>query len=189
MKPQNKNPLLHSTYNILHSPRGFTLVEIVIVVGVLLVMSSLLMIYTRKGGKQIALYRDHATLNQQLLRARGFSMGKFREDELVCGYGVSIMSGGKSYVVFKDLPANGTSCPGNSAYEIDEKIDEFSTDPEVSIVGYIASDIVFRPGLSGVYFDSVLALPGDDARISLELEGSRQRMTLVINHLGQMFTE
>lgn len=180
-------------HNQLRRLRGFTITEVIVVVGVLTLLLSVGVGYTQRGGKQIVLFREHSQLTQQILRARSFATQKLRpEQETICGYGVAILSNAE-YALFKDLPSGG-ACPGNAAMGAGEQLEKFAFDPAVNIFEYNHTDFVFLPRDGFVYFPengvAKRAEPSQDpAYITLELEGSGQRLTVNVNYIGQVYTE
>ncbi|MDO8601526.1 MAG: hypothetical protein Q7R62_00125 [bacterium] len=172
--------------------RAFTLTEVIVVVGVMMLLLSVGVGYTQKGGKQIVLFREHAQLTEQILRARSFATQKLRpEDELVCGYGIAILSGTLSqsqYALFKDLPSGG--CPGNGTMDSGEDLETFTLDKAVRIFESNHSDFVFSPRDGFVYFGQNRARPDQDpVRITLELKDANQRLTISVNYIGQVYTK
>ena len=167
---------------------GFTITEVIVVVGVLTLLLSVGVGYTQKGGKQIVLFREHAQLNQQILRARSFATQKLRPgQQTICGYGISIINDSQ-YAVFKDLPQGG--CPGNGIMDPAETLETFTLDKAVSIFEYNHADFVFSPRDGFVYFGTQRAQPSQDpAYIALDLDGTGQRLTIHINYIGQVYTE
>jgi len=100
--------------------KGFTLVEIIIVLGITIMLTSVLIVYTRGGEKQIIFFKDQTVLVSSLLRAKAFAIETFQPklqpgldpaQEIICGWGVSFSRNSKEYTIFKDLPIpNDTDC-------------------------------------------------------------------------------
>jgi type II secretory pathway pseudopilin PulG len=180
---------LRTTYYALRTQRGFTITEVIVVVGVLMVLLTVGVGYTRKGGQQIVLFREHAQLTQQILRARSLATQKLRpENELICGYGISIVSDSE-YALFKDL---SSGCPGNGLIgpSADEQLETFTLDKAVRILEPNHPDFVFSPRDGFVYFSSGRAEPNQDpVYITLELLSNNQRLTINVNYIGQVYTE
>lgn len=183
---------LASNLQPLASVRAFTMTEIIVVVGVMALLLSIGVGYTQKGGKQIVLFREHAQLTQQILRARSFATQKLRpEEELICGYGIALSPGsldGASYTLFKDLPSGG--CPGTGKMDAGEELEVFTMDKEVQFFGELNQpEFVFSPRDGFVYFGRERAQPGQEVVIPLELKGNNQQLILHINYIGQVYTE
>ncbi len=157
-------------------------------VGVITLLLAVGVGYTQKGGKQIVLFREHAELTQQILRARSFSTQKLRPaDETICGYGIAIDSDNGGYSLFKDLPDGG--CPGSGAMEGGEELEHFTMEDGVSIFEVNRYQFVFSPRDGFVYFGSERARPQDLAKITLQLESTGQRLTVNVNYIGQVYTD
>jgi len=169
---------------------GYTLIELIVVVGIVMLLLGVGVGYTQKGGKQIVLFRDHAKLTQEILRARSFATQKLRPgQQTICGYGISIDVGNSQYTLFKDLPGGG-GCPGNGAIDNGEVVETFTLDKAVGFLEPNHPTFVFSPRDGFVYFGTRRAEPGEDpVFIPLELKGAGQQLTLTVNYIGQVYTE
>lgn len=179
---------LLTVHYALRTRPGFTITEVMVVIGVLMLLLSVGVGYTQKGGKQITLFREHAQLTQQILRVRSFATQKLRpENETICGYGISIIDSNQ-YAVFKDLPSGG--CPGNGIMDEGEELESFTLDKAVDIFEYNHPQFVFSPRDGFVYFGTERARPDQDpASITLDLKETSQRLTIKVNYIGQVYTE
>jgi type II secretory pathway pseudopilin PulG len=74
---------------------GFTLVETLVVIGIVMIMTTTLIAYTRSSGKQITLYTEQARLIGLLNRAKSLALQR-ESAEHYCAYGVRF-TGGSSY--------------------------------------------------------------------------------------------
>ena len=80
--------------------RGFTFIEAIITMAILLMLTSMLLLYNRTGEKQIVLLREKSNVVGQILKARSLSINTFIQDEPICGYGVHFEN--DSYSLFRD---------------------------------------------------------------------------------------
>jgi type II secretory pathway pseudopilin PulG len=172
----------------LQASRGFTMTEVIVVVGVLMLLLTVGVGYTQKGGKQIVLFREHAQLTQQILRARSFATQKLRPgQETVCGYGIKILEGGAEYALFKDVGAG--VCPANGTMGEGEALEYFKLDSAVDIVDPSHSEFIFSPRDGFVYFGTQRAEPSQEIQIPLQLTSTGQQLIIGVNYLGQVYTE
>ena len=85
--------------------KGFTLIELVAVIGVLVVVSGVLLVNNRLNESQLSLNTDAAGIASAVSRAKALTLQNLSSD--ICGYGVSFKSGSVSekayYVIFKDI--------------------------------------------------------------------------------------
>ena len=68
--------------------KGFTTIEMLVVIGVMALMSSVLMVYGRTGERQINLFKEQARIISALSRAKYLSVSTFGKTDVPCGYGV-----------------------------------------------------------------------------------------------------
>lgn len=172
----------------LQASRGFTMTEVIVVVGILMLLLTVGVGYTQKGGKQIVLFREHAQLTQQILRARSFATQKLRPgDETVCGYGIKILNESE-YALFKDVGAG--ACPSNGTMSANEELEVFKLDSAVRIVEPNHTEFIFSPRDGFVYFGTQRAAPNQDPiEIPLQLTSTGQQLIIGVNYIGQVYTE
>lgn len=94
---------------------GFTIIELVVVMGVIAILSTLVLTNYRSGQKRYALSQASQRLISDLRRAQNQAMGGIGVHGQYCGYGVhksDTMTG--SYIFFGDGSA---VCPGNKQYD------------------------------------------------------------------------
>jgi type II secretory pathway pseudopilin PulG len=91
--------------------KGFTLLEITIVVSIIILMGTIFVINFRGGEKQFALQRSAHKLAQDLRRAQETAMSSqiFEDSFPKGGYGIYLEKGSNSYILFAD-------CDGNQTY-------------------------------------------------------------------------
>ena len=92
---------------------GFTLVEILIVIGITAVLSSMVLTYTSASRDQVALYVEQAKLAQTISRAKSLAITTYNdpngeEDSIPCGYGVHFDYDAGEYLLFSYDAANCT---------------------------------------------------------------------------------
>lgn len=91
--------------------KGFTLIELVIVIGIVGVLTGGLAFYGRSAERQIILFKDQAKIVAALLKAKFLTISTYSsEADAPCGYGVHINRARKEIIIFKDLVNIGDSC-------------------------------------------------------------------------------
>lgn len=89
-----------------HHKQGFTLLEILVVLGVTTFLTGMVLTYGAKGRNQTSLYVEQAKLAQIILRAKSLSVATYNKPDIPCGYGVNIDYDANSYEMFSYRPAN-----------------------------------------------------------------------------------
>lgn len=92
---------------------GFSLIELLITVGVLTMMMSVVSSYNHVGEKQIVLMRDQANLIEVFQRAKSLGLSSYnvQGEAIACGYGVHIEMP-NTFLIFKDLANDCDSADG-----------------------------------------------------------------------------
>jgi prepilin-type N-terminal cleavage/methylation domain-containing protein len=99
---------------------GFTLIEIIAVLGVLAVTSAILLVNNSISQQQLSLSKDASGVANAVSRAKSLTLQNL--DENTCGYGVhfvSVAANQDSYIIFKDKKISG-SC--NYVYDEGEAV-------------------------------------------------------------------
>lgn len=86
--------------------RGFTLLEILVVLGITTFLTGMVLTYGSRGRNQTSLYVEQAKLAQIILRAKSLSVATYNKPDIPCGYGVSIDYDANSYELFSYKPLN-----------------------------------------------------------------------------------
>lgn len=79
---------------------GFTLIEIIVVLGVISLLASYLIVYNKINANQIQLTIDQSVLVETINKAKALSMSTYISGGAPCGYGV-IIKYPQSYALFK----------------------------------------------------------------------------------------
>ncbi len=82
------------------SRAAFTLIEILIVVGITTVLASMILTYTSTSRDQVALYVEEAKLAQSISRAKSLAIATFNQPEIPCGYGMHLDYDAQTYTIF-----------------------------------------------------------------------------------------
>ena len=137
---------------------GFTLIEILVVVGIMMMLSVIVLGYNRSTDSTLRLFRDQAIVIGVLNRAKALAIEKF-DAPGACGFGIHLSAASQTFLLFGDSNTNpGNDCyaggyQGNILYESGEEIEiPFEIDSRFAFSLYDAGgtsvsefDIVFIP--------------------------------------------
>ena len=184
---------------------GFTVYELLVIVGIMSILTGIVFSYTRRSEGQLALFRERAAVASAVLRAKGLAVQSFRPQagvQPVCGYGIHITP--TAFMLFRELPTvpSGTGfvcAPTPDFYSgVSEEVERHSFDSRVvlSLCGGNASscvpvggnelDILFIPPDPQVRFSPDQA-GWNEFRISVALQDQSSSFgEIVINRAGQV---
>ena len=191
--------------------RGFTLVELMVVTGIFVVITSLILANNTRFGGAVLLENLAYDIALSVRRAQGYGIAvqRFGTDDFSAGYGVNFTSGTPTvYILFADIYPKST---GNGIYEPDKSelvesvsiqggyriIDLCATSPNSrsETCGLTALDILFkRPepgafisknGISGIANPAALQEKG---RIILESPRGN-KTSVIVEASGQIAVE
>lgn len=80
---------------------GFTLIEVLIVVAITAVLSSLAIVYSHVGQDQVALSVEESKVAQFIEEAKELSVATYSTDIATCGYGVHFNYAAQTYSLFE----------------------------------------------------------------------------------------
>src|SRR3989344_6682644 len=95
--------------------KGFTLIEIVVVMGIIAILSSMMLGYSQRNSRQVFLAPSQAKLASMFARAKFLSIQSFfysgPQDDVVCGHGIGVDVNARRVFIFQDI-ADGEQCSG-----------------------------------------------------------------------------
>jgi prepilin-type N-terminal cleavage/methylation domain-containing protein len=180
--------------------KGFTLLEITVVVSIIILLSTIFIANYRGGEKQFALQRSAHKLVQDLRRAQEMAMSSQRtssefgsETVPQGGYGISFKKDLNSYILFADCDGDGKfdetgealSCQkATKVTPFPEKIKELSLEEGIKITKLLPSlenslSITFLPPDPKV----IITPSGSSASITLTFN-SQSKKVIIINTVG-----
>lgn len=172
---------------------GFTLIETLVVLSILMLMTSMLVLYNRTGERQILLLREKARLISVIFRAKSLALNTFIEDEPACGYGVHIGpsagSGQAGYFIFRDKAINCRVSDRVYSDASDEIVagSEVRLDPGIKFGQADIVDIVFVPPNPTVFLNGGQGMR--EGTIALASSDNASQVTIIINNAGQISAE
>lgn len=88
---------------------GFTLIELMVTIGLTVILTSMLVLYNRTGERQLSLFAERAKILGVITQAKALSVQTLAEANSPCGYGVYINPASKEYLLFRN-GADKDSC-------------------------------------------------------------------------------
>lgn len=169
---------------------GFTLLEVLVVIGIMSMLSGFLIVYTRSSENQIKILKDKAAFISSLYRARSLALRTTQTDPPECGYGIYILSD-RTYAVWHDTATRPDCRDSNKTY------DAASENAENIIT--LSRGIKFRNYNSSDFMRSILFIPpdprviteppvpsGDQLRVVIGTDDGVSETGIGINRLGQV---
>jgi len=148
---------------LIHMKKGFTLLEITVVVSIIIFLSTIFIANYRGGEKQFALSRSTNKLAQDLRKVEEMALSSQRTPDAFepdtfpkGGYGVYFRKGATSYILFAD-------CDGNGIYS------EPGSAPTCAAAGGLAGSFLKGEKLEefyfeeGVYIKDITPISGDNS--------------------------
>lgn len=173
--------------------KGFTLIEILVVLTILSFLTSILILYSRGGEGQILLFREQSKLVSDILRAKSLAIQTFQTQEKVCGYGIHFETAPyNNYVIFKEIKGADPDNPcgaNNRRYDAGEEFEPTTNleDYGINLDQATVSDVFFVPPDPKIYFDSIVA--AGEARITLMASDGASSVAIIIGPGGQVSTQ
>jgi type II secretory pathway pseudopilin PulG len=169
---------------------GFTLIEIMVTMTVLIALTSILIVYNRTGQRIQNLERAAEKAVFDIRRAQGYALGvrEFRPGEIPCAYGVNFIPGDDRYTIFADRAENCANA--NSLMDPGEAVATIIMEQGIVIHSSNVSSILFRPPTADAHSMPGAVLETGQARIEFSIGGDAAfTKTITINSLGRIQVE
>lgn len=172
--------------------KGFSLVEILIVIGIITVLSLMAILYSHTGERQIALFQEQMRVLNVISRAKSLSVNTFNKPDVPCGFGVHFDKSDNSFRIFKEQAVQQNCSDVDFKYSgaSEDFEGKFVLDPKKAIIfdTLAFDDIIFYPPEP-----TVIISPNffqDEAIIGLKISGSSQPSVIIkVNKLGMITTQ
>lgn len=134
--------------------KGFSLVEVMVVVGITVLLSGIILSYNRSSEERIIVSREHSLIVGLLNRAKVLTLQRYKNPDggefEVCGFGLFIEAGGR-VTLYEDLGRGGCGEGFDNDYRFtpdsSEVMEVANLDARVSLLGIpeVGLDLVFVP--------------------------------------------
>jgi len=83
--------------------KGYTLIEVLVVISVMTLLTSVLILYNRTSEQHIIIFKEQAKLITLFERAKGLAISTYTKSGAPCAYGVLIDEQNNTIRIFQDL--------------------------------------------------------------------------------------
>ncbi|MEE8131747.1 MAG: prepilin-type N-terminal cleavage/methylation domain-containing protein [Candidatus Paceibacterota bacterium] len=170
---------------------GFTIIELLVVIGIITLLSTMAILYSHTGERQIILFQEQIKILNALSRAKSLTINTFIQSDVPCGFGVHFDESNNSFRIFRELAIQPDCLDADFQYSgasEDFLVPEvFNLNPVITFDSLVVDDIIFYPPAP-----SVAILPGfqEEAIIGLKIIGSTQPPVIIkVNKEGMITTQ
>ncbi len=175
---------------------GFTLIELLIVLGITVALTSIVLGYSREGGRQILLVQTETKMLNLFSRAKFLSVETFfgggrSGDKRICAYGVKVDISRQEMFIFQDLSSE-SRCPGNGVYNDGERLagelnEAKLTDTVASITTETdLSEVIFIPPDPQTKIIKTDNSEAAEAKLSVKIKEGTGQFTITVTNAGQV---
>lgn len=161
--------------------QAFTLIEVIMVVFVLIILSSFLVLYSRRGERQLILLQGQVGVIGILQRAKSLTLGLYGEANPPCGYGVHFSLAENKYLLFRDLSAD-CKVSDNIYSGPQELMKEITLDERIKFKKIDLTNIIFIPPDPKI----VITPDQNEAKITLSTLDETAFLKVIVNRAGQI---
>lgn len=123
--------------------RAFTLIEVLVTLSITLILTTVMIAYSRSGEQQILLFKEQAKIINVISRAKSLALQTFQSGATFCGYGVHFDVEG-TFILFRDT-ANECAASDYVYSGPAERVESYQLDARVRFSQVGIFDIVFIP--------------------------------------------
>ena len=132
---------------------GFTLIEVLVVLGVMAIVSGSIISYNSSSRQQVALATETSKLSQIILRAKSLSISTYGAGASVCGYGIEFDYASNYY--YLSSYELSPSCDSPNAVSVRNRLEAFRVTNGVNLSNIVSgnqiADIIYLPPDPVVY--------------------------------------
>ncbi|OHB20858.1 MAG: hypothetical protein A2939_03890 [Parcubacteria group bacterium RIFCSPLOWO2_01_FULL_48_18] len=175
--------------------RGFSLVEMLVTIGIVAMLMAITLGVNRTGERQIALFREKSLLVANFNRVKAKSLQTFLLPSRPCGYGINIDTANNRYALFRDDPSAPPDCAtadlayGGTSEDLDEhgypEVYDLPTGVSIQAAGTTLADIVYIPPQPQIIINGDPLITNADVVLETP-DGSS--ITIRVNNAGQITT-
>jgi len=163
--------------------KSFTLVELLVAVGIIILLTALVLPDYRAGERQFALQRSASKLAQDLRRAQEMAMSAKEPptapDTFKGAYGINFQTNSSNYILFADLD-------NDQIYDSGEEIETLPLEKKVKISNLSPASpltISFTPP------DPTVNINPSDSLVTITLTNNGQTKIIKVNKVGLIYVQ
>jgi len=163
--------------------KSFTLVELLVAVGIIILLTALVLPDYRAGERQFALQRSASKLAQDLRRAEEMAMSAKEPptapDTFKGAYGINFQTNSSNYILFADLD-------NDQIYDSGEEIETLPLEKKVKISNLSPASpltISFTPP------DPTVNINPSDSLVTITLSNNGQTKIIKVNKAGLIYVQ
>jgi len=163
--------------------KSFTLVELLVAVGIIILLTALVLPDYRAGERQFALQRSASKLAQDLRRAQEMAMSAKEPptapDTFKGAYGINFQTNSSNYILFADLD-------NDQIYDSGEEIETLPLEKKVKISNLSPASpltISFTPP------DPTVNINPSDSLVTITLTNNGQTKIIKVNKAGLIYVQ
>ena len=92
-------------------PEGFTLIEVLIVIAVSAILSTIVITYSSTSKNKVSVSIESARISQTIFQAKTLAISTYTNSSSSCGYGVLFNYASNTYSIFTYAPISAPPCP------------------------------------------------------------------------------
>jgi prepilin-type N-terminal cleavage/methylation domain-containing protein len=169
---------------------GFTLVEVIIAIGITAVLSSLAIVYSHIGQNQITLSIEESKIGELILQAKELSVATYGASDITCAYGVQFDFVNSTYSLFAYNAATSSAsvarliCPSIASTSVAFDTDAVQPYADGSWQVHVAPGVAIHAGTaaSDTIQDILFYPPDPCTMISLDGQTFQSNCTNINNN-------
>ncbi len=180
---------------------GFSLIEMLVVMSITVLFSTILIGYARESGRQMVLISSQAKVINLISRAKSLSVATFIDESglptnsaapKICGYGVHVDNVAGQVFIFRDLAVDCSTSDnkfGSGDAMLSSNLDTFSVPNTIQFgVDTDLTDVLFIPPDPIIVINTSKSLPS--AKLTLQNKDNATLNVLVkIDNAGKISTK
>jgi type II secretory pathway pseudopilin PulG len=170
---------------------GYTLVELLVVLGVTVLLSSLLIVYSHEGERMGNIMRVRAQVVADINRAKNLAItARDWNGERTCGYGVYFDTNNNQYIIFTDRSNDCGSSQHLRGQDNTADVEIINVPQKFQLMETNVQQVFFMPPNPTVFFDGDVAENSSTTEVLITFiyqNETQPAFVVHINPIGQVW--